>query len=623
MMGIVIILICEDKPWEMGPLKKIQDFASYYGWWAGLINLVPLGILLVSAGRWTQPLTLSPTLEKFAAPRGFYVLVGAAMLACAGLGAVSLGDSLWDDEEYSLRRAVLGPYRRMDDGSVRLKEIPWSHTFWYYTKPTNHIFQSALSRLSNSAWRAVARPKALQFNEAALRLPSYIAGVLSVGAIAWLMLHAGFAWEGALAAWLLALHPWHMRLIPEARGYGLVLFLIPLCCIFAIRTLNSGKWRWWIALNAAEFALLYTWPPTLATLLVLNICILLRVVTDERLRPVRHILISRWLASGTITAVVLFQLMLPCIPQFREYMKNNMTFSAVEYWLKNAGSLFLTGSLWSKTGQKNPPYPETWPLADAHPILFGLVIFCALAAIAAGAARLWRKGPRGRGLTAVFLLPGLLMTSTAILQNTYIYEWYLAFMLPGLTALVATGMLGFVEIPARRTSLRWMPAASAAATIVVFFLLTINGRNFLLTRSAEPFRESVLMTRPNLDPHDPRNRKILTVSTVSTPEVYDPLVYRAASIDDYVKLMKLADEKDLPLYANNGFPLALQAKYPEVAAMLADEAVFEPVAHLYAIEEMLDRTVHKYRPGSVKTADFKRYSEATAAKVPGSIPLYY
>jgi hypothetical protein len=617
-LAIACILLLVPKPWEISSLDKIRDIGSFYVWWAAAINLVPLFLLLVTAGFWTKSLDTPPAVAAQASPGGFFLVVGAAMLAFAVLAGMRLQTSLWDDEDYAARRAILGTYRVRDDGSVKLKELRWSDTLWYYTKPTNHVFQSILARLSLSAWRAVARPEGLQVSEPAIRFPSYVGGILGVGTLALLMAQAGFAWEGALGAWLLALHPWFLRLAPEARGYGLVFFLIPLACLLAMRALDDGRWRWWLGLAAAEFALLYTWPPALIVLLVLNVGVLVRLFTDEYPSTARGIFLARWLVSGIAAAMLFFQLFLPCIPQFRAYIGADHSFNAVLYWLKNVGSLMFTGALWSKTGSLVPPYPETWPDAAAHPVLFGVAVGLALALAAFGAVRLWRSGARGRCLAAVFLLPGPLMFGLAVLRQKYLYEWYVAFMLPGLAALAGAGILGVCL--GRQPWVRW---CAAGAALAVFVVITTQGREFLLTRSAQPIRESVLLCRPSLDPGDPRNAKILTASSVVSPEVYDPLVRRATSLEKYRAIMQEADARGVPFYVNNGFPLALRVKFPAIAAMLADRNLFEPVAYLFAIEGMLDREVHRYRAGSVAEADWERYRKAVAPPKPDGVLFYY
>ncbi len=617
---LVLFLICAKKPWQISSINKIHDYAAFYSWWAAAINLLPLAVLLLTVGSWSKPLALSPPPPPPALPKGFWPAVLAAMMVCAVFGGLRLNSSLWDDEEYSVRRAILGTYRTKSDGAAGLKELPWTHTLWFYTKPTNHIFQSILSRLSLSAWRAVARPGGIPLNEAAVRFPAYLAGILSVGAIALLLAKIGFAWEGALAAWLLALHPWHMRMAPEARGYALVFLLIPVVCLLAVRVLESGRWRWWLGFALAEFLLLYTWPPAIGTLLLLNACLVIQILAGARLREARAILLKRWLVSGVAAGALLFQLMLPCIPQFAAYMKNNQNFSMVNFWLKNVGSLFLTGSLWSKSGKLISPYPETCPVAATHPILFALAALAAVTALAWGACRLWKTT---RWLVLVFLLPGSLMVAAAVIQNTYIFEWYVAFMLPGLVAIASIGVLGMATSLVRAPAPRWLPLGAALAALGVFALISHTGRAFLLTRPAQPFRESVLATRPLLDLKDPKNQSVITVSSVASPEVYDPFVRQAKTLDAYILLMKEADEKGIPLYANNGFPLALKLKFPPIAALLADDSVFELTHHFYAIEDMLDRTVHRYRPGAVKTANFSKYRRAAAADVPASVPMDY
>ena len=617
-LACLVFLFVAKKPWTFQSVERIQEYGAFFSWWAAAINLLPLAVLFFSANRWAVPLKF-PAAPPLALPKSCGVVILGAMLAFAVLGGLRLNTSLWDDEEYAVRRAILGTYRVKDDGTVRLKELPWSHTFWYYTKPTNHVFQSILARLSLSTWRTIVRPRGIQLNEVAVRFPSYLCGILAVGAVGLLLARVGFPREGAVGAWFLALHPWFLRLAPEARGYGMVFLFIPLACLLAMRAVETGRWRWWLGLAAVELALLYTWPPALMSLFVLNACLVLRVLADSRLRAERGIFLSRWFVSGTAAAMVFFQLFLPCLPQFRDYIQVDHPFTAIGYWLKNVSSLMFTGCHWSKTGSLFPPYPETWPQASAYPRLFAVTAVLAAALAAFGAVRLWQKGNGGRTLVAVFLLPGPIVFALAALQHTYLYEWYLAFMLPGLAALVGMGLLGVVAWSRKA----WIPWATAGFALAVFALLTSQGRQFLLNGSVQPLRESVLLTRPSLDPGDARNLSIITASSLASPEVYDPLVRRAASLESYQKLMEEADRRGVPLYANNGFPLALRFKYPEVAAMLADPNLFEPVAHLYAIEDMLDRSVLRYRPGAVTKADWNAYRGAIAPKKPDSVPLYY
>ena len=79
---------------------------------------------------------------------------------------------------------------------------------------------------------------------------------------------------------------------------------------------------------------------------------------------------------------------------------------------------------------------------------------------------------------------------------------------------------------------------------------------------AARYRESVLATRPTLTQTHPKIIHIITAATTQPPYVYDPRVRRAETIDEYVALMKEADERGVPLYVNNGFPTALKIDFP-------------------------------------------------------------
>ena len=528
------------------------------------------------------------------------------MAACALLGFPRLSQSLWADEEYCVRRCVLGGYRVQEDGTVELKKLPWKSTLWNYTT-TNHIFQSILARLSHSAWRTLARPTGLQFSEAAVRLPSYLAGILAVGALGLLAARFGLAWEGALAAWLIAIHPWHMRFTTEARGYGLVALLIPVSILLALYALNRGGWRWWIALAMADFALLYTWPPALFTILILNLCIAVSLLTEKRSSPGCDILIFRWLVTGTCAGVVFLQLFLPCAPEFFRYLKSVADFNAHSSFLKNVGTLLLTGSPWNKSGLATTPYMEYSPLGQAHPVAFQMAIVLAVSLCALGIFRLWVLEPRSRWLVAILIFPGILTYVYAAIRNKALMEPYVGSILQGVAITVAAGAFLAFSPLRRFPAARWAGPLLAIVLVGAFATLSNPARHFLLTWGAERYRESVLLTRPSLDPNAPENFNIMTAATAQLPSVYDPRVRRASTVDQYASLMKEADERGVPLYVNNGFPTALKLDFPGIFAMLNDPDVFEPIAYLTGSDVMNDRVVHRYWSEGIKRADLERY----------------
>ncbi len=177
-------------------------------------------------------------------PKWFLPLTIMAMAVCAVFGFQRLGQSFWDDEVYAMRRAIHGQWRRNDDGSVKFRPVSWQETFWFFDKP-QHQLHSIVTRLVLDAWRTVAKPGGLGFREDVARIPSYLAGILSVGAIAFLLWRLGFPGAGVLAAFLCVIHPWHIRYASEMRAYSFMFLLVPLAYLFLIEALHTGRWAWW------------------------------------------------------------------------------------------------------------------------------------------------------------------------------------------------------------------------------------------------------------------------------------------------------------------------------------------------------------------------------------------
>ena len=84
----------------------------------------------------------------------------------------------------------------------------------------------------------------------------------------------------------------------------------------------------------ANFALLYTWPLTLFTVLILNLCIAVSLLTEKRFSPARTVLTHRWLVSETFAGMVFLQLFLPCVPGLLSYLKSVRDFDGHAFWLR-------------------------------------------------------------------------------------------------------------------------------------------------------------------------------------------------------------------------------------------------------------------------------------------------
>lgn len=604
----IVYLFAAPKPWalQLPSASKLrpEHYAMIYCWWAALINLVPLAALALTVRWWVRPIELPPSGPvRPSRSKAFWITVIAAMAICAGVNFPRLSYGFWDDEEYSVRRAVLGAYKQNDDGDVKLRKVPWSTTLWYYGKPTNHILQSVLSRVSNSTWRAIAKPKGLQFSETAVRLPSYLAGIATIALIASLLARMGFERAGALAALILALHPWYMRFVPEARGYALVFFFAAINWHCLLGMTRSGRWGWWIGFAVSEFCMIYTWPGAIPLVLLTNGLLVGWILSD---RPLAGALAWRWGAVSALVSVALFQLLLPCVPQFAAYLKDCVRMPMEWYWLRNVGSLLVTGSHWTKTGRLDSPYPEFFPVANSHPVLAVALLVAVLIFLGWGVVWLVRgREPALKIFAGLWLLTGPVTFLIAKLKGEYLFEWYMAYAVPGLVCLAAVGMNRVAEFKMPRLA----AVGFLAMLVALYAIVTHNQRAFLVSRPVQFIKESVLLTRATLDPHTKENRMVLTVATIASPEIYDPQVRRAPSVHTLSEFLIEADEKKLPLFINQGYPSALKAEFPATYAMVNDPELFEKIGEFTAVEEMLDRVVYRYKPGSIAGKDIRSYGE--------------
>jgi hypothetical protein len=106
---VIVALLVAPKPWENPTLVDVKDYVRVYSWWAGALNLVPLILLALTTRWWTRPLPVAIRAQPPPKlPKGLVLCVVGAMAACALIGLPRLSQSLWEDEEYSVRRCIVG-----------------------------------------------------------------------------------------------------------------------------------------------------------------------------------------------------------------------------------------------------------------------------------------------------------------------------------------------------------------------------------------------------------------------------------------------------------------------------------------------------------------------------------
>lgn len=602
--GVGIFLLVAVKPWNVevkpGKALRIHDFVVIYEWWAAAINFALLILLALSARWWLKPARW-PTDEWLPGqrtPSWFWPLVIVAMALTAFWGAQRISQSLWDDEDSSLHRAVLGQYRRDKSGELNLRETTWEIALWNYWKPANHQLQTVLSKACLECWQAVARPIGLQFSETAVRFPCLVAGVLSVGALALLLKRLGFAGAGAIAAFLLSAHPWHVRYAVELRGYIFTLLFGPLMIYCLIQAIDSGRWRWWMGFAASEFALLYAYPGCLYMVVIANTCGAVALLLRHATWDARSQQLTRLLVASTVAGMVYLQLMLPCVPQLLNYFRTERALGQIGLrWHKNMGAHLLAGIPWNNSDTPSAGYQELQWAAEAHPHVFLLLRSAALACLVLGALRLGLSRPAGWIALAALLLPGPLVYIVSRSKNHYLYEWYLLFMLSGLVGFVSLGLDWLTSLACRVH--RFAAPLLAGLAVTTFIAVTQPQRHWLVTHSLQPMREAVLLTRPSLDPYDPRQQAITTLSVTGVPWSYDPNIFVVSSVEELVGHLQESDRERRTLYVNFANAWTASASRPELFAMIEDDRLFEKTAHIQGFDPTLTTFVRRYKPGSI------------------------
>jgi hypothetical protein len=608
---VLILLLMAKKPWEIlaeiGAPEKPRDFVGIYFWWAGAINALLLTGLGLTVPWWLRAGAPSPVRRWLPArPRGrvFFLLVLAAMGLSAFFGWQRLDFSLWDDEDNSLRRVILGRYSRgaeRQDDTPKLKERSWNDALWNYTRPSNHVLQTLLSRVSLSAWRAAAQPKGLQFKESALRFPGYLAAILSVGAIAILLRRLGFARAGVMAAFLLALHPWQIRYAAEARGYIFTLLFGPLMLYCLLMAMEKGRWRWWFGFAASEFLLLYAYPGCLYMLVLANVCGLLALTFRLDGFSERLVHIPRMLVASSLAGMLYLQLMLPNLPQLTRYLSTERALGVLDArWHRNMLAHLATGIPWNNSDDPASGYPELLWMIETRPWLQIALLVIPGFLLLAGVLRLLASRPAGWLVVAVLLLPALAVYVVSRSNNNYLYEWYVIFVLPGLVASVALG----AEWPMRLLD-RWRWGHRIAIPILMCAVLmgyavaSQPARKWMLTHPLQLSKDSILAVRPSLDPYDPRQKDLITVSLGMHLESYDPNILSAQDVANLTRIAQEADALNKPLYVITGNDLAVSLDYPDLRTFIRNPAYFDAVSVLPGYDPTLTHYLWRYRPGTL------------------------
>ena len=415
----------------------------------------------------------------------FWLWVGAAVLLALVLRWPRMELSLYNDEVYNFRQYIHGKIKTNSAGVERFERASWLETMWE-NKANNGVLFSALARICDEAWRPGDGSTDGQINERALRWPALVPGLLSIAAIAMLgrSLFGGAA--GCAAAFLMALHPWHLRYSTEARAYGLVILFVALAMLCLVMALRGNRWRWWLGFAGCQFLYMYAFAGALHFALGLNLVAFVTIIM--RGKQWRHAALGRLVVASLMSAMLYLQLMAPCLPQMAytlsalDSLQGNMSVARVV----DITSYLTVGMPvfdHDPSNLSNPALAKFWPSGwwMLVPALAGLGLWCFFAFLVF----------TRRGLPAMLLAGNALAFVSAIVASviggTVMHYWYAIYLLPFTVLALAAGW----AVVWKTKRLRYLAYALPLMIALIVWRPLRDYRN----QSKEGLREAVTIAR--------------------------------------------------------------------------------------------------------------------------------
>ena len=462
----------------------------------------------------------------------FFLLVALAMLVGGWLRAPLLDHSLWNDEEYAMRRFAHGTWVAQADGPMKFNPVPWQETLFENSNGNNHLLNSLLTRVSLGAWSSYTKAPAGRFSEAALRTPAIIAGVLTIGLVALLGWEIGMPWVGIGAAWLLALHPWHLRYSAEAKGYALMMFFVSLALLGLVRAMKHHRNRDWQMFAIGEAGFLLSFAGAIYVALAINIIAVIELLARKQPRR-----LSALVAFNLLAAIPVAVWTLPSVPQvlaFTSHHDARQAPVATGDRLHDLGSHVAAGVLYNNP-ETNEHLGTSWTQMTAashtEPMIlaYGVGLLLVLGLIATlfenSAARVIIFGV-GLGGALAFWQAGV--------QNQPNFAWYYIYLLIPAVLAVALACV----------RLQLLPALIVVLIVGFFGKATELPRSLFTHYDRQPIREVVAGIR------EKHPESITGTFGVSDRQAlsYDPNVHLLNTPADVDALLALGQKSGLPVF---------------------------------------------------------------------------
>ncbi len=592
---LIVLLLTRDWPGAAekviakGRTPRIEVVALAYVWKALLLDAALLAGLIVTLPWWARPPRRLGQSERSAenkagAPRWLVVAGSVAVLMFAlWLRAPRLTLSLYNDEAHNYARLWSGIWEHKT-GEPVLREARWGETWFLNNAGNNSQPFSLVARLCLETACAAGWSVKGEVTEWAVRLPSLVAGLLSI----WLMgllARRHFGFPGMMLVMLaLALHPWHQRYSTEARGYALMLLGVVVMLYFLDRAFGSQRWRHWLGFAAGLFLCATAFLGSIYFLICLNAAVLLHQARRWR-QTGDASLVTRPLVAGLAAAMAGLPLLLPLIPQLLKVLETHHSIHGVmgANWWRDVAGYLIAGARWGDADPGNPVNQalSRWITQPLWLAAFGLWLL----SLAAGMAVFWRRG----GLLRLQLLvtPAALLLSWFLMsrKGQFLNHWYVLYAVPWLVLALGVGALW------------WWRRSRLAGAAVLLGALLVPGRVALAYRHLEKQNErgpvltalGAAFPQPGKTTPRPLLGAFWCNSNLYHPEVV-PLVDEAA----LENLIEQARRAARPLFVCHSHRALALRHSAGLMRLLEESGQFEKVREFYGQEEQ-QNTLHLFR----------------------------
>ncbi len=585
---------------QAGEHRRLIDEALASGkrpeWWndaamgiryAAWINGGLLLLLLATVKWWTRPLAMSAPggpESSVQNPKWFWPLALIAMLACLGLRLPLAGKSLWWDEAWVVQQVSHGKWRpdSKHPDQLRFLAHDWKRCAFYYQKPTNHVPMSLAQKTSFNVWRMLTGAPRDQFNDLAARAPALIASCAAVLLLALLLQSWGWPGAGVAGAFVLALHPWHVRYGVDARGYALV---VPLClgallAITHVLRSRSATLFPWMCWAVTEFLWLWAYPNAVLDLAALNVVALVLLLRQVDARG-RWPLLFRFCAVHLFAAISFVQVFVPNLMQARRWAGQEADAHVLDAALaKSTLSQLCFGVEFA-----NPGVPEGVGLpyfSNLSPAAQAALVVVVIAAVILGTAALVRTTRRGACLVVTLIASSLAFALLTRVAHTYFYPRFIISALPCIAILIGSAVCCIVAIKGK---LRWVPVVGGIAVAGLTYA-PLSGRQLgvLLERPIAPLHEAASFVQQEAAHLDKPPLIVCYGLGREVMPIYEP---RSLPVEDATGLelaMKQAGGEQRQLFVIQGYNSFNRQLLGTGFKLLDDHARFEEVEAFRGID---------------------------------------